>query len=301
MSGFTSRNELLSSRLARFTRVSHGVEEGSGTAIHRTRVASRRLREVLPVLQLDSDVSSKLNKKLKKVTRRLGAPRELDVLLLLIEELRSSDRYSGAALNVVKADVSQERRRLLAQLVDADIDASLRRVARKLRRVVEAMQGNEDSPAQARAMRWAIDARISRRAGTVRKAIADAGQVYLAERLHVVRIAMKKLRYGVELAVEASGERDSPELKILKRGQELLGRLHDLQVLIDRVRRVQGALTPPDVTVWHDLDILVTALELTCRRLHGRYMRERPGVIEICDKLRVKAPSPGTLAARRTG
>ena len=41
----------------RFTRMLQGVEDGDVHALHRTRVASRRLREVLPVLQLDPDVT----------------------------------------------------------------------------------------------------------------------------------------------------------------------------------------------------------------------------------------------------
>jgi CHAD domain-containing protein len=292
---------LLSPRLSRFRRVLHQVEDGTVTAIHRTRVASRRLREVLPVLQLDSDISSKLNKKLKKVTRRLGPVRELDVLLLLLDELRASGRYSARALNLVKADVARDRRRTLKELVEWGAEAHLRRSARKLGRVSAELQASEESAVQMRATRWAIDARIARRAGSLRKAIAEAGQLYLAERLHAVRIAMKKLRYGVELAVEVAGERDSSELKVLKRGQQLLGRLHDLQVLIDRIRRVQGALTPPDVTVWRDLDTLVMSLEHSCRRLHGRYMRERPAFVAVADTFKAKAPAGSTLAARRTG
>jgi CHAD domain-containing protein len=305
MSGFTSRNELLSSRLARLTRVLHGVNEGSVTAIHRTRVASRRLREVLPVLQLDSDVASKLSKKLKKVTRQLGPIRELDVLLIVIDELRASGRYPTRILNLVKIDVTQTRRHLLEDLVDKG-SSHLRRAARKLGHVAAEMKAEGDTAVQARAMRWAIDARVARRAGALRKAIADAGQVYLAERLHAVRIALKKLRYGVELAVDAAGGRQSSDLKVLKRGQELLGRLHDLQVLIDRVRRVQGALAPPDLTVWRGLDALVVSLEQSCRRLHGRYMRERPAFLALCDKFgsdkqRARASAGAAVAARRTG
>ena len=47
-----------------------GVEDGDVDALHRARVASRRLREVLPVLQLDSDVARKLNRRLRKITDR---------------------------------------------------------------------------------------------------------------------------------------------------------------------------------------------------------------------------------------
>ena len=48
----------------------HGVEGGDVRALHRTRVASRRLREVLPVLQLDPDMAHKLGRRLRKITQR---------------------------------------------------------------------------------------------------------------------------------------------------------------------------------------------------------------------------------------
>src|SRR5215203_2871473 len=230
MSGFTSRNELLSSRLSRFTRVLHGVDKADVGGIHHTRVASRRLREVLPILQLDGDLSAKLRRRLRKVTRRLGPPRELDVVLQLIDELGRSRRYSARALKLVKDEVMQARRKVSTELKSKDIGAGLKRVARKLGRVSDELQGIPDTAVQLRAMRWAIDARILRRAGALTTSMAEAGQVYLAERLHAVRIAIKKLRYGIELSVEAAGEQDSTDLRILKRGQELLGRMHDLQV-----------------------------------------------------------------------
>jgi CHAD domain-containing protein len=150
-------------------------------------------------------------------------------------------------------------------------------------------------------MRWAVDARIARRADALRSSIADAGQVYLAERLHAVRIAMKKLRYAVELAVEAAGRPETSELRLLKRNQDLLGRMHDLQVLIDCVRRTQGGLKPPELTVWRELDALVATLETNCRRLHGRFMRERPALLAVCDRFRAKNPAAGTAPNRRTG
>ena len=76
-------------------------------------MASRRLRELLPVLQLDSDVSQSFSRRLRKVTRRLGPPRELDVLLQLIDELRKSGRHSPRALNLVKDDVDPGRQQLV--------------------------------------------------------------------------------------------------------------------------------------------------------------------------------------------
>ena len=99
--------------------------------------------------------------------------------------------------------------------------------------------------------------------------------MYLPERLHMVRIALKKLRYSVEMATAASGRKPGAELRMLKRAQDALGRLHDLQVLIEHVRQLQASLAPPSVAVWRALDELMIALENECRQLHARYMRIR--------------------------
>jgi hypothetical protein len=105
------------------------------------------------------------------------------------------------------------------------------------------------------------------------------------------------------LSTEVAGGGNSAGLSVLKRGQELLGNMHDRQVLIERVRQVQASLTPPSVTVWRDLDALVISLEDECRRLHGRYMGLRDRLAAIAESLR--APPQGGVAprgqARRAG
>src|SRR4051812_18881915 len=105
----TSRSSLLKSRLDRFTRTFDRVEAGEPEALHRARIASRRLRELVPVLQLDRDTSAKLGRRLRKVTSRLGVVRELDVLLLLVDELHVSRPIHEAALRRVRAQVTRRR------------------------------------------------------------------------------------------------------------------------------------------------------------------------------------------------
>ena len=300
----TTRSELLKKRVDRFTRVLRAVEEGDVRALHQARVTSRRMRELLPMLQLESGTARKLGRRLRKVTTRLGTVRELDVLLLLIDELHVSGRRGSGGLGRVGVTVSkardQARKRLSAHLPIAEMS----RLARKLSRIAADLQNSErtSSKSTARSWRWAMDARVGARASRLSAAMADAGALYLPERLHVVRIAVKKLRYAVELSTEATGERGGADLRVLKRGQELLGRMHDLQVLIDRMRQTQASLAPPNVTVWRDLDALMTSLEDDCRRLHGRYMRMRDALGAVADRRSDQAHVPTTRAqARRAG
>jgi CHAD domain-containing protein len=278
------RYDLLKTRIDRFTRMLPGIEAGDVRAIHRTRVASRRLRELLPVLQLDQGATRKLVRRLRKVTRRLGPVRELDVLLPLIDELHESRRGSERALRRVAEAVRTARGEAREDLGGKTTAAELRYVSRKLESALKTLERADTRPS-ARGWQWALDARVARRASTLGDAINDAGAVYLPERLHAVRIALKKLRYGVELWSEAAGIKGNLDLRRLKRSQELLGRLHDQQVLIDYVRREQAALTPSDIKVWRELDALVTWLENSCRGLHARYVRNRGVLIALCDRL----------------
>ena len=293
MSSTTRRSDLIRSRLERFTRMLPGVESGEIGAVHRTRIAARRLRELLPILQLDPCDVRKLNRRLRKVTKRLGTVRELDVLTQLIEDLQESRRFPPRALARVASDVRQARDGVRSRR--KSVGADLKRAARKLQAVADRL--HDDEP-RSHAWQWAIDARVARRANRLREAIKDAGAMYQPERLHAVRLAAKKLRYGVELAVEASGLRDSPDLRVLKRAQQLLGRLRDLQVLAERVRSVQASLAPTDQTAWRDLDELMTPLEHSCRQVHARYVKDRAILTALCDRLGARATA---AAARRAG
>jgi CHAD domain-containing protein len=227
------------------------------------------------------------------------------VLLLSIDELHVSRRDRSTALGRVGVTVSKDRDRARKRLATQLPMVEVRRLARKLDRIVAELQVSEAASSReaARKWRWAIEARVSRRASRLSAAMQDAGAVYLPERLHVVRIALKKLRYAVELANDVSGTRDDRELRTLKRGQDLLGHMHDLQMLTERVRQEQASLAPPTLSVWRDLDALIVSLEDDCRRLHARYMRMRDGLAAIADRVNARphvAPARAA-AARRAG
>ena len=79
---------------------------GDVEALHRSRVASRRLREILPVLGLERDAGRqapvrKLQRRLRRLTSALGGVRELDVALGILDQLRHGhpdlDQSSGAS------------------------------------------------------------------------------------------------------------------------------------------------------------------------------------------------------------
>ena len=132
MAVLPARHELLRKRLDLFTKMLHGVERGDVRSVHRTRVASRRLREILPVLQLDPDLSEGLNRAVRRVTRRLGKIRELDASLVLIDELQREGRYPSAALGELAAATRLARAEARESAVHRALAGDLGRVGRKL-------------------------------------------------------------------------------------------------------------------------------------------------------------------------
>jgi CHAD domain-containing protein len=278
-------------RLDAFSHALGRVEEGDIEALHRTRVASRRLRELLPLLALDRDLTRKLTRRLRKVTKRLGSVRELDVLVLLIRELAEHDRYSPAALKQLGTAAERARTGALDRLSSTLPTAKLERLALKLERVLKGLESDAARSRRRgvsgprRAWLWALEARVARRATLVRAAMEAAGAVYAPERLHGVRIALKKLRYAAELAVEARRKQTTAGVVALEAAQDLLGRLHDLEMLLARGREAQASLSLPDLATWRHLDSLVHVVEDDCRQLHARYMRDRAGLMAVAIRM----------------
>jgi CHAD domain-containing protein len=295
MSAGTVRSELLRTRADRFSRALRGLEQGDVRALHRARVATRRLREILPVLCIGGVTVRKLIRRLKKATSRLGTVRELDALVLLIDQLHESRGEHASALGRVAMTVAKLRDDARKRLFGHASIRDLRRTARKLHDLVDELAAEPEQPSKA--MRWAIEARVARRAERLASALRKAGAVYLPERLHMVRIAAKKLRYGVELVAEITESDRAADVHVLRATQDVLGRMHDIQMLIDRVRQVQARLAPPSVNGWRALDALLQSLDDDCRRLHARYMRGRPKLEALVDRLRATDRATAAVTA----
>src|SRR5262249_28021039 len=150
-------------------------------------------------------------RRLRKITRQLGAVREFDALLAIIQELDDDPRCSPAALNQVRESLEEARAAAAERLVEKLPHAKIHRLARRLDEVArQAKRNGQRQRGKRRPKRtwaWVVDARATRRAAALRASVEAAGAVYASERLHSVRIALKKLRYTMELAGEAHGGR----------------------------------------------------------------------------------------------
>jgi CHAD domain-containing protein len=274
-------------------------------AVHLTRVASRRLREVLPLLLLDEPRTRALRHRLRRVTRQLGPVRELDVLGLLVRELGERRQYAGAALTQLEASIADEgaqaRRRLAARLPAE----KLARLARDLTLAVEPAGTSTHHPRAAPEATGRsgalLEVRLARRAKELRLAIEQAGVLYVPERLHAVRIAVKKLRYALEPLRAAGNPQRTADVAALKAVQEHLGRLRDLDVLIARVRDRQAEGPIPSVAHWRELTRLVRRLESDGRLLHAHYLCDQMRTLAIADRVNTNVRPPQRIERQATG
>ena len=266
-------------------------------AVHRVRVASRRLREVLPVVA-SGKRGRLLRTSARRVTRALGPVRELNVTLAMLTEFASRIRLSRDSVARVSGPIEEERQRRCARVPRRLERSDVRRFGA---RALEAM-GERPAREMAHARLLDVDVRAGRRAMQLSAAIENAAGLYLPERLHAVRIGVKKLRYALELgqslgavrrtaraapAVRATAE--VARLRTLRQAQKRLGRMHDLEVLIARIRTLQGTAAAAGLDVSADLDQLVRRLEHECRDLHGKYMAARGDLLAVCDRVEAVA------------
>jgi CHAD domain-containing protein len=103
----------------------------------------------------------------------------------------------------------------------------------------------------------------------------------------------------VEIVRELNRSRAKVTLAQLKAAQDLLGLMHDREMLIARTRAVQASPRGPDLDVSAELDRFVRHLETECRRLHGHYIGIRQQLLRVCDRVIREQRTPRERARRR--
>jgi CHAD domain-containing protein len=220
--------------------------------------------------------------------------RELDVALQMLDDLRTARKAPAPAIAGLKRVIVDERARLHAEMVRrlerCDIPRLRKRALAAAARQPRGRVRDERQVAAARD-------RAARRAVRLQTAIESAAGLYLPDRLHEVRVAVKKLRYALELSSAVSGSRARARIETLRRAQDLLGRMNDLEVLIARTRGVQSSGSAPDLKLSAEMDRLVRQLETECRRLHSQYIQSRNPLLSICDRTIAQAAAGSARAA----
>ena len=273
---------LMNQRLTTLIDAMPAAQAGDVRSVHQARVASRRLREALPVLRasVHQHRLGRVRRQVRRMTRALGPVRELDVALTHLDELADRNIVSDRALAYVRQEIARERlerrRELLAAITPGKID--------KLREQLGHVATGPQTPQPVDAIAQAVQ-QVARRARKLSEAIQHASGLYLPDRLHRVRVAAKKLRYAMEVDRELRRSRSTSRISQLKRLQDMLGLMHDFETLIDRTRHVQALIAATDRALATELDALVRTLEGECRLQHAGYMRRRASILKLCESV----------------
>ena len=240
-------SRLLARRAADLKRHVPDAVNGDAHGVHQARVASRRLREAVPVLTagVKGTKARKVRGKIRRLTQALGTVRELDVTIQLLDELVANETLPRPALEAVRGRVVLERDARRAVMLKRFEHVNMPKLERRLASV-----GDVLVTARAESWRDALGARLLKRSKALAAAMTAAGHMYSPEQLHEVRIAAKKLRYAMELAFDAGVKSASAPVRTVKRAQDTLGRLHDLQVLQAHVACGPGRAVGPVAARW---------------------------------------------------
>ncbi len=266
---------LVRRRTRALVRALPGAIEGDPAALHRTRVASRRLRELTALFD---DVPRKVRRRVRKLTSVLGQVREMDVALKLLDDQSIRARSQPGALAArrhVEAARDVRRRTMLRRLQKLNTQKLEHTLAELANRAP-----NEDPAIWKRR----LGQRIAARARRLAAALAEAGALYMPERLHAVRIAAKKLRYAIEIAAELGVPRAAAAAAQVRRSQVTLGNLQDRHVLLRELRATTGETS--DDAVRHSLLTLGAQIEQDARELHGQFLSQRPALLALLAALR---------------
>jgi len=224
------------------TRIGRDPEE-----LHQFRVAIRRLRSLLKGAPA-ADENGELRAELKWLGSLTGPVRDIDVLLLRLEEdaedfAPDDQRAARALVAALRADRGRRRGQLNRALGSKRYTELLGAVAAL---ATPGDAADEEEPETAP------------KAGAVRKpyrklakAVDKLGDDPPDDELHALRIRGKRLRYAAETARHAAGNKQDKKLaalvKACKKFQNVLGDHQDAVVAAARVRELAAA--QDDVTV----------------------------------------------------
>ena len=204
------------------------MRTGTPGAVHDLRVATRRLQEALDFFEpgLPAVAVGRLRKRAGQIRRSLGHTRNCDVLLDLVHDLRS--RLQPAERKTLKGAIRHFRaeasrlRHPRGSLCRIDVPGVAGRV-RSLEPHLNPLDTFQVAPRATEVLK--------ERLAEIRKTLPQARKGGAAP-LHTLRIAIKRLRYTLELLERAGIGATVPVIVRLRTLQTKLGELHDLDVLI---------------------------------------------------------------------
>lgn len=199
-------------------------------AVHRARVATRRLGAAIDITKplLDASPRRNVEKTLKHVRKALGRLRDLDVMIGHLSDLH--EQYPAAAQRM--RHHLQSARDKLAQQLSSDQQVEEELAAGQGSTLTDALRCKPDRVRPL--LQVAIGrqfADFARCADELCRGLSRKAQQRQQLRPHALRIAGKSLRYALEMAQAESLPVSQSTIRKYKGMQDALGLWHDHQVL----------------------------------------------------------------------
>ncbi|MFA6174668.1 MAG: CHAD domain-containing protein [Kiritimatiellales bacterium] len=205
---------------------------GDAKSIHRMRVASRRLRvgfRFFGALFPDGELREILLQ-LQRVTQALGDVRTLDVNARLLRQTKRADALTLIPTLLAERTARADNAGVLLEALRADqFPARVRTLIRDQRRPLSDAQLHD-----------AAADRLCALHGTVRKRFDRYRANGSPRAFHRLRIAAKKYRYALEASQAVFPESATERIAEVAKMQDLLGRCHDLEAVMDWLSGVRG-------------------------------------------------------------
>jgi len=211
--------------------------------IHDLRVSSRRLREGLALFApcYSAGNIARLVRQMKQVTRLLGEIRNADEAILFFDALAEElgAKYS-AELESISASFKKARKKELKKLRSGLKDIGEGALCDLFRRVIHSPllfdRQDDDVDLLTPLSQFAGEA-MNERLAAVLRLLPAARQANEIETQHLLRIAVKHFRYRMEILHFLFGAHYEELHEVLKACQDLLGKMHDLDVFAGIVRK----------------------------------------------------------------
>ena len=211
-------------------------------AVHDLRVAIRRCRSVAAVMEeVDPDPAwPAMRKVARKLFRGLGALRDAQVMDEWVKKLAPETDPVRTHLQTAFESNEPSLRENALRVVDKFDQKSWKRLERALR------QRSRLVPAGS----LAAECLALERFETARDLHAKALRTEKSKPWHAMRIGLKRFRYTVENLLP---EHDAAWGDNLKRLQDMLGEVHDLDVLAEVVRKSDFLETEDSLKLWQEI------------------------------------------------
>jgi len=224
-------------RLAQLKQEIPGVRQGRDIeAVHRLRVASRRLRTALRLFEecWPPRHGKPWQREIRRVTRSLGDARDADVQILFVEDQlrRCREPRFPRGLNRLLLRLRQRRSGLQSRVVKRVARLVEGRVIDQMERDLSPLAGDPGKPSAPpfRTLGTRAEGLIQARLEELLAYEPFVARPACAVELHRMRIAAKRLRYCLELFDPLYNGRLEGTITTLKRIQDLLGLIHDCDV-----------------------------------------------------------------------